>query len=172
MLDAALGGGLARGALHEAYAPGMADIAAMTGFAASLAVRAAGGRSIVWIRQDFLDVETGQLHAPGLAELGLDPSRFLVVRACDAAQVLKAGAEAARCASLGAVLIAPWGEARIIDLTATRRLLLAAEASGVMTLMLRAGAAPAPSAARTRWQVAPFPRGLWRPMPLATLPSR
>lgn len=156
-LDALLGGGLARAALHEIYAASGADMAAATGVAAALALGAAGRRLIVWIRQDFLDTETGWLHPPGLAELGLDPAHVLLVRARDTRGVLRAGAEAARCASLGAVLIEPWGESRLLDLTASRRLSLAAGVSSVTTLMLRVAASPSPSAAATRWLARSLP---------------
>lgn len=156
-LDRSLGGGLSRAALHEVQAAGTADLSAATGFSVGLATRAARNRPILWIRQDFLDGETGRLHPPGLAELGLDPSRILLVRARDAEGVLRAGAEAARCPALGAVLIEPWGEPRILDLTASRRLALAAEASGVMTVLLRASPARQASAAHTRWQVSSLP---------------
>lgn len=158
-IDAALSGGIDRAALHEVYAAGAGDLAAATGFALGLALRAAEERAedavarpILWIRQDFVDAETGRLHAPGLNELGLDPARLLLVRARDAEGVLRAGAEGARCPALGAVLIEPWGEPRVFDLTASRRLALAAEGSGVTTLLLRVAATEAPSAARTRWQ--------------------
>jgi protein ImuA len=50
-----------------------------------------------------------------------------------------------------------WGEPRPLDLTASRRLAMAAESSGVTTLLLRIAAAPAPSAAQTRWRVAAAP---------------
>lgn len=158
-LDEALSGGLARAALHEVYAAEVADLAAATGFALGIALRAGHGegevpeRPILWARQDFVDAEAGRLHAPGLNELGLDPSRLLLVRARDGEGVLRAGAEAARCSALGAVLIEPWGEPRPFDLTASRRLALAAEGAGVPVLLLRVAAAEAPSAARTRWQV-------------------
>ena len=156
-LDEVLGGGLARAALHEVYAPGTPDLAAATGFAVGLAIRAAGQRPILWVRQDYLDSETGTLHPPGLSELGLDPARVLLVRARDAEGVLRAGAEAARCGALGAALIEPWGDPRLFDLTATRRLSLAAEGSGVATLLLRASASQSASAARTRWLVQSLP---------------
>ena len=158
-LDEALNGGLAQAALHEVYAAEVADIAAATGFALGLALRVGLGeagaseRPILWARQDFVDAEAGRLHAPGLNELGLDPARLLLVRARDGEGVLRAGAEGARCPALGAVLIEPWGEPRMFDLTASRRLALAAEGSGVPVLLLRVAAAEAPSAARTRWQV-------------------
>ena len=42
-------------------------------------------------------------------------------------------------------------------LTATRRLMLSAETSGVTVLSVRIGAEPAPSAAATRWGVAAAP---------------
>ena len=151
-IDAALGGGLARGALHEVFAAA-ADAAAATGFALALVLRAAGERPILWVRQDFSDVETGELYAPGLAELGLAPGRLILVRVRDGPSVLRAAEEAARCPPLGAVLIEPWGAPRVLDLTATRRLALAAEVSGVPLIMLRMAAAPAPSAATTRWEV-------------------
>src|SRR3954454_13021823 len=64
--DESLGGGFARGALHEIYAQAQADAAAASGFATALALRAAGERPILWARQDFVDVETGWLYAPGL----------------------------------------------------------------------------------------------------------
>ena len=156
-LDEALNGGIARAALHEVYAPATADLAAATGFAVGLAIRAAQERPILWVRQDVVDAETGRLHPPGLTELGLDPARILLVRARDAEGVLRAGAEAARCPALGAVLIEPWGAPRRLDLTASRRLALAAEGSGATTLVLRAAVVPQPSAASTRWQVAALP---------------
>jgi protein ImuA len=156
-VDRLLGGGLVRRALHEIHAAGSTDMPAASGFAMGLARRAAEDRPIVWIRQDFLDVETGRLHPPGLLEHGIDPHRVLVVRARDATEVLRAAGEAVRCPALGAVIVAPWGRAPAVDLTASRRLLLAAEASGVLTLMLRVAAEPAPSAALTRWQVEAAP---------------
>lgn len=154
-VDRALGGGLACGALHEVYAPQPAAMTAAAGFAAALALRAASGRSILWVRQDVVDVEGGVLHAPGLAEFGIDPRRVILVRGRDAGQVLRAGDEAAGCAALGAVLIEPWGEPKLLDLTATRRLALRAAASGVTIFLLRTGTRAVPSASTTRWQVEP-----------------
>lgn len=154
-LDLALGGGLAQGALHEIYAQASLDATAAAGFALALALRAAEGRPILWARQDYAEVEAGGLYGPGLAELGLDPSRLILVQTRDALGVMRAGAEAARCPALGAVVMEPWGEPKALDLTASRRLALAADQSGVTLLMIRAAAAPRPSAAATRWSVRP-----------------
>lgn len=156
-LDETLGGGLARAGLHEFHAGMAADVASVTGLAAGLCRRAAEGRPVAWVRQDWLDIETGRLHPPGLAEWGLDPACVLLVRGRDADAVLRAGAEAARCPALGALVIAFWGAPRLFDLTASRRLALAAEASGVTIFLLRVAAEPAASAAATRWSVQAAP---------------
>ena len=152
-LDEPLGGGIVRAALHEVYASCVADLAVATGFAAALAIRATNGRPLLWVRQDYLDSETGRLHPPGLAELGLDPNTVLLVRARDAMGVLRVAIEAARCPSIGVAVIEPWGEPRLFDFTASQRLSVAAATSGVMTILLRVSAVPVPSAAQTRWQV-------------------
>ena len=154
-LDGAFGGGLEQGALHEAFADTVGDLSAASGFAVGLAMRAAGERPIVWVRHDYAEVEGGGLYGPGLMEFGLDPGRLILVRAGGPADVLRAGAEAAVCKPVGAVVIEVWGASQALDLTATRRLSLAAAASGVTLLMVRVGAvAPGPSAAITRWSVA------------------
>jgi protein ImuA len=152
-LDDSLGGGLVRGAMHEVFAAGMLDEAAAAAFAVGLALRAAPAAPVVWVRQDFVGLELGEIYAPGLAELGLSPERLILVKARDGPAVLRAGEEAARCPPLGAVIIEPWGNPKALDLVASRRLMLAAARSGVPVFMLRAGGAPLPSAAATRWRV-------------------
>jgi protein ImuA len=156
-LDAALGGGLARGHLHEFYAARAADALAVLGVGLGLAVRAAAQQQIVWVRQDYASLETGRPYAPGLAGYGFDPSRFVMVKAKDGLGVLKAGVEAARCGGLSTLVLDLWGEPRVLDLTASRRLFLAAKQSGVTVIMLRVAASPSPSAAETRWQVKALP---------------
>jgi len=160
-IDAALNGpqgaGLALGALHEIYAHAAADAPAACAIALAFVMRAAGGKPIVWVRQDFAALEMGEIHAPGLVELGLDPDRLVLVRVRDGPAALRAAEEAARCPALGAVLIELWGQHRSLDLVATRRLSLAAEGSGVPLIMMRAGASPTPSAAASRWRVRAAP---------------
>lgn len=153
-MDAVLGGGLELGALHEVYASAAQDVSAAGGFAAGLAVRATGDWPIVWVRHDYAEIEGGALYGPGLAEFGLNPDRLILVRAPAPADVLRVGAEAASCKSVGCVVMEVWGAPPALDLTATRRLSLAAGGSGVTLMMVRAGAAPGPSAAATRWSVA------------------
>lgn len=155
VLDAHLGGGLGRGALHEFFAAEVADAAAAAGFAAALTLRILpAGRRVVWVRQTHGESETGALYPPGLAALGFDPDSLIMVRTRDGLGTLRAGIEAVRCPALGAVVIEPWGSPKALDFSASRRLSLAAARSGVTTLLLRTGAEPCPNAAQTRWQVA------------------
>lgn len=151
--DEALGGGLPRAALHEVFSAGSADAPAAAGFGLALALRAAGDRPIVWIRQEFVDIETGGLYAPGLVAFGLDPDRLILVSAPDPQAALRAAGEAARCPALGAVLIELFGAPKILDLTASRRLALAAAASSLALFAIRVAGEPTPSAAMTRWRV-------------------
>ncbi|WP_210257378.1 ImuA family protein [Chelativorans sp. ZYF759] len=157
-IDDALAGGLVRGGLHEILPVAEADATAAAGFGAGLALRSmATARDLVWVRQKNAERETGGLYTPGLSAFGLDPDRLIMVGVHDIVGVLRAGVEAARCPGLGAVILEPWGSHRTLDLTATRRLALAAEKSGVTVILMRPGAREEVSAAQTRWRVASGP---------------
>jgi protein ImuA len=163
--DATLRGGLAMGAVHEVFAEAGRQSAAATGFVAGLARRVAARRPLVWVRQDFTEIESGALSMSGLAELGLDPRLLVTVRAADVDTALRAAADALACDALGVVVLEVWGQARQLDLVASRKLTLAARASGVTGLLLRVAAEPLPSTAETRWIVRAAhspPAALWR----------
>jgi protein ImuA len=151
--DATLQGGLALGAMHEVFADAGRQSAAATGFVAGLAGRVAARRPLVWIRQDFTEIETGALSMNGWAELGLDPRLLVTVRAADVDTALRTTADALACDALGVVVLEVWGQPRQLDLVASRKLTLAAQASGVTGLLLRLAAEPLPSTAETRWIV-------------------
>lgn len=144
--------GLPRAQVHEIYAEEAGDAAVAAGFAAVLTL-AGGTAPLLWLRDEAAERQAGRLHATGLRELGLDPAQLVMAVVADEGSLLRAAADAARCAGLGAVLVEAWGRAPGLDLTATRRLQLAAEASGVLVLLLRIDARPGPSAAATRWGV-------------------
>jgi protein ImuA len=146
-VDSALGGGLALAGCHEIYGPAATPLALM------LALASARAGPILWLADRQGD--DGRLYGAGLAELGGDPGRLWLVQAGGAVPMLRAAAEAQRCAAL-ACLVIEAGSASAVDLTVTRRLQLAAAASGVFTLLLRAGP-PRPSAALTRWRAAHAP---------------
>ncbi len=145
-----------RGRLHELFADGPADQSSVAGFAVMLALRLGGG-PLLWLRQDGGVRHSGGLHAPGLAELGCDPSRIIEVQVPDETALLQAAGDAVRCQPLAAILIEPWKAARAFDLTASRRLSIVAERTGVTLFLLRNAGDPAPSAAHTRWRVRAIP---------------
>jgi protein ImuA len=150
--DRALKGGLARGALHEIFAHPGHETAA-TGFASVLCARLAGAKPILWIRHDYCALEFGELAATGLLELGIDPQRFILLRAAHVQDALKAASDALACAALGSVVIELSGSPRILDLTASRKLTLSAAATNVPVLLLRFSAEPDANGAETRWRI-------------------
>ena len=146
-------GGLAIHALHEVYAATTPDATAALGFALGLVQRAAEDRPVVWGVQSMAGLETGQIHGPGLREMGLNPDRVVLVRVKETKDLLAAGEEALSCGAVGAVLLTAWGESKVLSLTATRRLSMAAGQGRATAIVIRLAAQPQPSAAETRWRI-------------------
>ena len=154
-VDAALGGGLAGGALHELSAASALHAGTVAGFALALAALAREPqKETLWIATDFGVLETGALYGPGLDQFGLATARLLMVRVPRPIDALFAMEEALKCRAL-ATVVAEHGPPP--DLTATRRLSLAARHGGGLGLVLRHKADDAPSAAATRWRIAAAP---------------
>lgn len=145
-----------RGRLHEFYAATDEDDAANLGLAALRAMQIAADAPILWIRVARRQGKASP-YAPGLVDLGVDPGRLILVEANDVFALLRTAGDAARCPGLGALLVETQGRLPELDLTASRRLLLAAERSRVTVLLARHDASPVPSAAETRWRVAAAP---------------
>lgn len=151
-------GGPGRARVHEVYATEAEDAAAAGGFAMGVAAGLAGkSRPVLWLRSRPAARLGGVVQAEGWRDLGGRPGKGLVSILPDTMALLRAAVEGLRCPALGAVVVEGWGSMRELDLTASRRLSLAAEKSGVPLLLLRIDAAPVPSAAQTRWQVAAAP---------------
>ena len=145
-LDAVLGGGLARGALHEIAAVSEAHVPAASGFVLGLARHE---RSIVWIAEDMANIESGVPLGCGLDEFGLPPERLLMVSVSQRRDLLWAMEEALHCAAVGAVI----GELRheSLDAVALRRLSLAAAANDAFAFLMRSSPTQESSTAATRW---------------------
>ncbi len=149
------GGGLALGALHEigGAPPDAGPAACATLFAAGIAART--GKPVLWCGQK------PDLFVPGLACAGLAAGRVIHAETGTDTGVLQVMEEGLRHPGLGAVI----GEIGALPITASRRLALAAEKSGVMALALcrQAGGpggkmkAPAQNTACTRWCIGPHP---------------
>jgi len=163
--DALPGGGLPLGALHEIEGERAEwDDGVTLGFCLALLARldraVPDAGPVLWISRQ------GDLYPPALVGQGLDPGRFLLVRARSDAEVLWAMEEGLRCRRLAAVV----GEVEGLDRLAGRRLQLAAEVSlgaqgdqgdqckGVTAFALHRRFRPlrqgrAASAALSRWRV-------------------
>jgi protein ImuA len=153
-IDAALGGGLALGAIHEIAPASPVHRGAAFGFALALACKARAqphADAVVWIETPFAAAETGRPYGVGLEGFGLALARMLIVRVPRPIDVLWAMEEALGCRGIAAVIAEVTEE---IALTATRRLSLAVRHGGGLGLFVRHRASPEPSAALTRWQVA------------------
>lgn len=145
------------GAVHEIAGQGRDEEQGAAGavFMALGLKTAAGGGWTAWITQD------ADLYAPGLAALGLDLRRLMLVAARRDAEVCWALEEALRSHSLRAVV----GEIGAVSMIATRRLQLAAEQAGIPCFLLRRWRTQAlaqkhraqPIAAATRWRIASMP---------------
>lgn len=157
-IDAALReAGVSAGALHEIAGQGSDEEQGAAGAAfMALGLRTTAGSGwTAWITQD------ADLYAPGLAALGLDLRRLMLVSARRDEEVCWALEEALRSRSLRAVV----GEIGAVSMTATRRLQLAAEQAGIPCFLLRRWRTQAlaqryraqPIAATTRWRIASVP---------------
>ncbi len=169
-IDTALRGnagvaGLPRAALHELHAADKGDRTSAAALALLLAQRCraldSDRKPILWVSESGEARRQGRLYPPGLAELGVDPSGLIHVDAPDSIAVLRAAADGVRSAAIGAVIVELSGKKpKGLDLTATRRLSLSSQKSGVLSLLLRTGSDadnPLPTAAFSRWQVAAAP---------------
>ena len=162
MIDGSLpGGGLPTAAIHEIAGGGQGTIhgAAAALFAAGIAARTKG--KVLWC------VTRPDLFAPAVAQAGLKPDRVIYVEAGDEKTVLVSFEEGLRHGGLGAVV----AEVAKLSMVASRRLQLAAEASGAIGLALRRWKRQAdaadfgqPTAAVTRWRVSALPS---TPLPAA-----
>jgi protein ImuA len=148
------GGGLPLGCLHEVEpgGRGLEHGAAAILFTAGILARLKG--PVLWC------LRSRDLFAPALARAGLHPDRVIYAETWRDAEILPAMEEGVRCPGLAGVV----GEIGRLSLTASRRLQLAAEATGVMALVLRrwrgeqsVSGAGEGSAAATRWRVRAMP---------------
>jgi len=118
----------------------------------------------VWIQPDFAVPEAGALYGPGLDLMGLPMERLVILRVPRPRDALWAMEEALKCRAAAVVVAEIAREAA--DLTATRRLALAAREGGGLGLILHPDVASDskplhgqsfchhPSTAMTRWEVA------------------
>jgi protein ImuA len=152
------GPGLAGGILNEMVAASHGDRPAAFGFLfalSALSLEAHPGPAVFVAARRAL-CEFGAPYGHGLAQLGLDVGRLILVDAASDREALWAIEETLRSEAAPAVVAGVVEKS--LDLTASRRLNLAAAAHATPLLLLRA-AGTATSAAATRWRVAAAPAG-------------
>jgi protein ImuA len=142
-----------RPTLSELFAASPRDGGA-TGFLLAQLGQAEQGRGapLLWVQERMAILEGGRIYPPGL-----EIAELIHVEANDARAALWAMEEGLRCSALGGVIGEIWGDPRALDFTATRRLAVAAERSGVPAWLVRLGGRANLSGARMRWRVASAP---------------
>ena len=122
------------------------------GWAGFLLAQLDTSKPLLWVQERMAILESGRVHPPGL------PTQNLIhVEARDAKDALWAREEGLRCRGLSAVIGEIWGDPRALDFTATRRLAVASERSGVAAFLIRLGGHANLSGARMRWQIGSAP---------------
>ena len=136
--------------------PTLAELFAATprdgGWAGFLLAQVAPARPLLWVQERMAILESGRVHPPGLS-----PPDLIHVEARDSRDALWAMEEGVRCSALSCVIGELWGDPRALDFTATRRLAVAAERSGVPCWLVRLGGTANLSGARMRWRIASAP---------------
>ncbi len=127
---------------------------AVTGFV--LACLAGKSGTVIWASDRMSRRENGRLYGPALRRFGFK-GRILRVEVSHPRDVLWAMEEGASCAGLDAVVGEIHGAPEVLSFTASKRLALRSEASGVPVWLLRTGEDGALSAARERWRVSALP---------------
>jgi protein ImuA len=122
------------------------------GWTAFLLAQLDTSKPLLWIQDRMAILESGRIHPPGL------PSQNIIhVEARDARDALWAMEEGLRCSALSCVIGELWGDPRTLDFTATRRLAVASERSGVPCWLVRLGGTANLSGARMRWRIGSMP---------------
>jgi len=152
-IDAAAGGGLRRDALHAFRPDGVRDVAAAHGLLWALATAAPADEGVLWVTTAAHAREWGRPYAPGLAALGLEPARPLVIEARRPAEAAWAVEEGLRSRAFAAVL----ATGLRLDFPASRRLAVATADHHCPCFALDAVGNGAPLAAATLWGAAAAP---------------
>lgn len=142
---------LAHGEVHELWAETIADYTAA--MACLLMSVKDSHRPVLWVTSRPVVRDHGLPYGPGLKQHGIAPERIILVQAHKALDALWAMEEGLKTDAFAAVV----GECNGMDLTASRRLTLAAQTHGSRCLLLmRTPEAPS-SAAHSRFRVKPAP---------------
>ena len=139
--------------LQEALPGHACDASATALILASLAMV---HQPLLWVSDRVSRREGGRLYGPGLRGLRFR-APILQVEVSHPRDVLWAMEEGAACSGLAAVVGEIHGAPAALDFTATKRLALRSESSGVPVWLIRSGDSGGLSAARERWRIGALP---------------
>jgi protein ImuA len=142
-------GGLAFGAVHEIAPAGETDLPAAFGFLIALLGRLPGRAPLLLVLSSRKLARCGTPYGHGLAGLGLDPTRLILVETANETEALWTTEEAVRARGPAAVAAVLGGK---LDLKASQRLLHAARDARLPLLLLRPGGDSVVTAT-TRWRI-------------------
>lgn len=157
------GGGLASTGVHEIAAAAPTGMAAVSGFAAALMARRLAHlpgedtRPLLWARHGAAAREYGWLYGRGLTAFGLASERLLTVTLNRPRAILWTIEEALKSTALAGIIADMTADA--LDLTASRRLMLAAREAGTPLFLVFERPLEGATAALTRWRIAPHASG-------------
>ena len=163
--NSVIDGALFAQGLHEIVAWNGCDHAAALAFAiimATLSAKVDAPFLIAGLQHNTQ--ENGNFYGAGLSRLGLDPARVVEARARTEKELLWAVEEGASCVGLGAVIAVLDCKERLYGFTASRRIKLRQEKSGVPVFVVRASYGDA-TAATTRWLISTRPSEAKRDIP-------
>lgn len=163
-LDAALQGGLPLAALTEIHGRQTRDAGAVAGFTLALCAAALKNAPVktplLWVATGEAFSEAGRPYAPGLLHrFGLTTQTVLIADIRRLEDALWVAEEAAALTGFSAVILEVRGQAKKLDLTATRRLHRRTQAASRPFFLLRQAGLPEPTAAPVRLIVSPAPAG-------------
>jgi len=135
-----------QGAIHEFFCSSAEDASASGGFISGvLSSLMQGGGVTLWISS------SRTLFPPALKAFNIEPHNLIFIDLKKEADTLWAMEEALKCTGLVSVV----GEIRGLSFTASRRLQLAVEESGVTGFILRPNPSNLATACVARWKITP-----------------
>jgi protein ImuA len=146
---------LLAGGFHELHGASPGDEAVALAFALSLVARTP--KSLCFCSMGGEAQERGELYGHGLAALGIQPERMLMITAAKEKDLLWTLEEAVASSAFGAVIGSLAPRERLYGFSASRRLKLRAAASRTPLFLLRHRSNGGATAAQGRWRVSALP---------------
>ena len=110
-------------------------------------------RAVLCVQDHISAKEAGRFYLPGLKQSW----PLIQVNVSHARDVLFTMEEGLRCREIAAVVGEVWGDPKVLDFTASKRLMMRSEAGGVPCWLIRRNATASLSAARDRWRISSLP---------------